>query len=168
MNICLCKMTKELCRSFHNGFTYGPDLFMDMRQFKTYVYSPEHADAHFQRQIDLKREHLAIMLHHEPIGEIVLKNIDVELKHCTMGIHMKNDNFKNKGYGTQAEILALQYAFYKLGMETVFADAILKNTRSQHVLKKVGFIETHQDALFRYYKCDKAGWNNPSNVILDK
>lgn len=161
MNICLCKMTKDLCRRYHEGFTYDPDLFMDMSRFKTYVYSDSHADAQFHRQQDLKRVHLAVMLDQEVIGEIVLKNIDIKAKHCTLGIHMKNDHFKNKGYGTQAEILALEYAFNEMGMETVFADAILKNARSQHVLKKVGFVETHQDDAFYYYRCDKTNWNPP-------
>lgn len=101
------------------------------------------------------------MLDQEPIGEIVLKNIDMEAKHCTLGIHMKNDSFKNQGYGTCAEILALQYAFQELGMVTVFADAVLKNARSQHVLKKVGFMETHRDDTFHYYRCDSANWCLP-------
>lgn len=53
------------------------------------------------------------------------------------------------------------YAFDILEMDTVYADAILKNTRSQHVLQKVGFIETHCDETFRYYRCDKAFWRRP-------
>ena len=56
-------------------------------------------------------------------------------------------------------ILMLKYAFNELGMKTVFADAIIKNTRSQHVLKKVGFLETHKDDTFIYYRCDRDNWN---------
>lgn len=162
MNIRLCKMTKALCRAYHQQFAFDPDIFMDMSRFTTYVYTPEHADAHWQRQQDLKREHLAILRDDTVIGEIVLKNIDLEKKCCTLGIHMTNDSVKNKGYGTKAEILTLQYAFNELGMETVFADAILKNTRSRHVLKKVGFIETHQDNSFYYYRCKKVSWKAPN------
>jgi len=59
-------------------------------------------------------------------------------------------------------VLALIHAFDDLGMNTVYADAIRKNTRSQHVLKKVGFTQTHQDDTFYYYRCDKSTWNPPT------
>ena len=74
------------------------------------------------------------------------------------GPNVHNDSVKNKGYGTQAEILALQYAFKEMKLNTVYAEAIHKNKRSQHVLKKVGFVETHQDNTFIYYRCDKDRW----------
>lgn len=67
--------------------------------------------------------------------------------------------YKNKGYGTQAEILMMQYAVSKLGLKTIYADAVLKNQRSQHVLKKVGFVETHCDDRFCYFKCDLEEWD---------
>ena len=100
----------------------------------TYVFSETASDASYERQIALGRLHMAIMLEAEPIGEIILKNIDWENHHCTLGIHLNNDSLKNCGYGTQAEILLLQYAFDRLGMETVYADAILKKrTKSTHI-----------------------------------
>ena len=37
----------------------------------------------------------------------------------------------------------------------VNADAALKNTRSQHVLEKVGFQYTHEDDTFKYYRCER-------------
>ncbi len=159
MNICLCEMTRDLCHTYLQEFTHDPDLFMDDQPFTEYVYSRDKADTYWQRQQDLGRVHLAIMLGQEPIGEIVLKNIDHDQKCCTLGICMRNDSVKNQGYGTKAEQLALGYAFEVMGMDTVFADSILKNTRSQHVLMKVGFKETHQDGAFRYYRCDNAAWN---------
>lgn len=165
MNIRLCKMTKDLCRRYHEEFAFDPDMFIDKSRFTTYIYDPEKADMHWQRQQDLGRVHLAVMLAQDPIGEIVLKNIDHKKKVCTMGIHLINDSVKNKGYGTLAEILTLQYVFNDLGMETVFADAILKNTRSQHVLEKVGFQETHADDTFHYYRCDKGSWKGPDFQI---
>ena len=161
MDIRLCKMTKPLCRALFRDFAYDPDLFIQMDSDKPYVYNPEKCDATVDRHAQLGRIYMAIMLDEEPIGEVVLKHIDHQRQCCTLGIHLKNDRFKNKGYGTRAEILTLRYAFHELGMETVYADAIHKNKRSQHVLKKVGFIETHQDDAFCYYKCDRASWNAP-------
>ena len=36
-------------------------------------------------------------------------------------------------------------------MRVVFADAVHKNTRSQHVLEKVGFEFVGEDVLFKHY-----------------
>ena len=156
MNIYLCKMTKSLLRQFFQGFSNDPDLFSDMSRFSEYIYHEADVDAYWERQQQLGRVHLAVMLKTEPIGEIILKDIDSGKG--TLSIHMKNDAVKNRGYGTQAEILALDYAFQDLKLQTVFADAIHKNIRSQHVLEKVGFRETHCNDQFVYYRCDKDSW----------
>lgn len=74
-----------------------------------------------------------------------------------------NDSVKNKGYGSAAERLALAYAFENLGMESVLADSVLKNTRSQHVLEKVGFVLIGVDDTFKYYRCDKNAFKNAHN-----
>ena len=158
MNRYLCKMTKELQRRFFQGFANDPDSFADMERFSEYVYCEEASDSHWERQQKLGRIHLAVMLEEEPIGEVILKEIDKANRSCTLSIHMKNDSVKNRGIGTRAENLTLKYAFEALGMETVFADAIHKNKRSQHVLEKVGFQKTHCDEIFAYYRCDKDTW----------
>ena len=161
MNIRLYKMTKDLCRQYFSAFEYDPDVLTDTNTLSKFIYNTDWADRYWQKQIDLNRVYLAIMLDNEPIGEVILKRIDWTKKLCTLSIHMQNDSVKNRGYGTQAEILALMYAFNELGMETVLADALHKNTRSQHVLKKVGFVETGCDDAFQYYKCCKHTWKAP-------
>ena len=70
--------------------------------------------------------HLAIMHGIVPVGEVTLKNIDPNQRCCTLRINLRNDSVKNKGSGTAAEILALQYAFHKLRCETVYADASIR------------------------------------------
>lgn len=107
MNIRLCKMTKSLCRELFRDFSYDPDLFADPRKIKPYVYDPLECDARMDRYDQSGRICMAIMLGSEPIGEVVLKNIHPESRSCTLGIHIKNDSFKNKGYGTQAERMTL-------------------------------------------------------------
>lgn len=101
------------------------------------------------------------MLQDAPIGQVILKNIDEAIRSYTMSIHLQNDRVKNRGYGTQAEVLELQYAFHEMQMDTVYADTIKKNQRSQHVLEKVGFRMTHQDDGFIYYRCDRDSWTPP-------
>ena len=158
-------MTKEIAHAYFREFTNDPDVYADMTLFQDYVYSQQKADAYVEHQRELGRIHLAIMRDREPIGEIILKKIDRGNQCCTLSIHLKNDSVKNKGYGTQAETLALHYAFEKLQMETVYADAIIKNTRSQHVLKKVGFAEIGLDDNFCYYRCDKDVWKRDSVLL---
>lgn len=158
MDICLTDMTKELCRIYFQEFEYDADTFMDMDYYKTYQYNPDDVDIYWDRQRALHRIHLAIMQGFEPVGEIILKNINPHNRSCSLSIHLKNDSCKNKGFGTAAEILVLEYAFTVLEMETVYADAVIKNTRSQHVLEKAGFQKTYEDTTFLYYRCDKSAW----------
>ena len=153
--IYLCKMTKSLARRFFEGFVLDPILFTDAADHSPYEYSPERADAYFEKQLRLCREYLAIMVDDTPVGEIILKNFDLHSRCCTLSIHLQNNSVKDKGYGTQAEILALEYTFQELKMDTVYADAVMQNLRSQHVLEKVGFRLIREEGDFRYYACTK-------------
>lgn len=158
MNIRLEVMTKKLARRYFSRFELDPALFSNPEDFRPYVYSPSKSDETVDRYFRLGRVYLAVMLDEEPIGEVVLKKIDRTQKHCTLGISLRSDEFKNKGFGTEAEFLTLQYAFDIMEMETVYADSLLGNFRSRRVLEKVGFQETGRDDGFIYYRCDKAAW----------
>jgi RimJ/RimL family protein N-acetyltransferase len=158
MNICLVAMTRELCHTYMRNFVPDPALFAPGQPYKPYCYEITACDAYFDRHKSLGRIHLAILLNEEPIGEVILKKIDWSAMCCTIGISLQCDHWKNKGYGTRAEILALEFAFEQMKLDTVYADAIHKNKRSQHVLVKVGFRETHWDDTFIYYRCDRATW----------
>ena len=68
---------------------------------------------------------------------------------------MQNDSVKGLGYGTQIARLALEYAFENLGVDAVYAYTLLKNTRSQHVLEKVGFQYVNKKDGFKYYRFER-------------
>lgn len=155
MSIYLTEMTKELARQYYQNFVLDPDLFADKNKYKPYIYSDAESDETVERYRKMGRIFLAVMLEGKPIGEVILKYIDWEQKHCTLGISMQSDTYKNKGYGTEAERQTLKFAFSELGMETVFADSLMGNKRSQHVLEKVGFQKIQQDDTFVYYRCDR-------------
>ena len=155
MDITLTPMTRPLCHEFYRGFENDPDTFMDMDRFAPYEYTPEKVDRYFEEQQSPDRIVFMIMERGVPVGEVKLKYIDHEAKQCSLGIHLQNDRVKNRGIGTAAERLALDYAFHVLGMETVNADAVLKNMRSQHVMEKVGFTFVRSDDTFRYYICKR-------------
>ena len=148
--VSLKPMTRQMCHEFYQNFQNDPAI----GHYYEYVYTPEIADSYFERNSVPGKKLFAIMVENRIIGEVKLKKIDEQARECSMGIHLQNDTVKGKGYGTQAERLILQYAFEELGMVAVNAKAVLQNTRSQHVLEKVGFCYTHEDDTFKYYRCE--------------
>ena len=155
----LTPMTRELFHELYRGFQYDPDLFTDMELFekaRSSVYSAEKTDAKFDRHAgDASYMSFAVMLGGRVIGEVVLKHIDQEKKQCELGIHLIDDSVKGKGCGTEAERLAIEYAFSELGMEAVLADTIIKNTRSQHILSKLGFEYLREEDGFKFYRLER-------------
>lgn len=148
--VSLREMDRQMCHEFYREFENDPAV----GHYYAFHYDPAWADAYFDRNQVPDRLLFAIMKDGSIIGECKLKDIDYENHTCRMGIHLQNDAVKEKGYGTRAEQLMLRYAFDQMGMRTVFADAVLGNTRSRHVLEKVGFCQTGQDETFAYYRCD--------------
>ena len=155
MNVSLRTITKELCHEFFREFENDEALFTDLNKFKKYEYDKERVDEYFANQQRDDRMVFMIMLEGHPIGEIKLKDIDLANGECTLSIHMQNDKFKGKGYGTKAEQLAIKYAFDELKMKKLNADVIHKNKRSQHVLEKLGFQYLREDETFKYYMLEK-------------
>lgn len=129
---------------------------MDMDKFAPYHYNEAGIDRYFASRQTPSRVFFAIMRDGKPIGELQLKQIDRDRKECTLSIHLQNDAVKGRGYGTEAEKQAPKYAFDTLGMNAVNADTVIKNTRSQHVLEKVGFRYVEERDGFKYYRCAKA------------
>ena len=143
----------SLLNEYYKDFEMDPDIYMDMSLFHEYQYSAEKVEAYYNKLKSQKdRVDFLIMLNEKPIGEISLKHIDNSARRCEISVHLQNDRVKNKGYGSQAERLIIEYAFNKIGIKEILANCVLKNTRSQHILEKVGFKETGKDGTFIYYK----------------
>lgn len=151
--VSLCVMTRELCHQLYQGWENDPAIYMDMGLFSPYRYDKDAVDRYFDAKQAPDRVLFAILRDGAPVGELQLKQIDREKRECTLSIHMQNDGVKGRGYGTQAERLALRYAFDVLGMAAVNADTVVKNTRSQHILEKLGFQHIRDEGDFRYYRC---------------
>lgn len=132
---------------------------------KKYVADPLMCDAAFEYEKDVvakvfqrksndkKRVWFAICQNLKVIGDVYLKNIDMEKKTAVLSIALANDQFKGKGYGTLVEKNILDYGFNELGLTVIYADTIFRNVRSQHVLEKIGFRYICEDKDFKYYKC---------------
>ena len=153
-DVYLLPMTAEMYHEYFKEYQNDLDLYIDKSTYIPYTYEEEKVNRYIQRQIDLKRKVLAIMLGDEIVGEIVIKNI-AEKQCATMGLAMKSTKYKDRGFGTRAEHLAIQYVFNELDIPVLYADSILSNTRSQHVLEKVGFKFIKEEGDFRYYRIDR-------------
>ena len=155
-------MTRERFHELFNGFQYDPCTFADMELYercRLAPYSEERTDARFDSRVSRPDTMtFAIMLGSTVIGEVVLKHIDREAGQCELGIHLKDDSVKGLGFGTEAERLAIGYAFEELGLNKVLADCLLKNTRSAHVIEKLGFRKTGEENGFAYYELKRQEW----------
>lgn len=102
----LLPMTAEMYHEYFKEYQNDLDLYIDKDTYTPYTYEEEKVNRYIQRQVDLKRKVLAIMFDNEIVAEIVIKNI-VEHQSATMGLALKNINYKDRGIGTQAEQLAI-------------------------------------------------------------
>lgn len=159
MRLYLVKMTRSLMHEFYKSFSYDPETIADTEQTPVYQYNKEAVNKFYDKHITQGKIHFAIMHDDEIIGDIYLKHLDPELESCDIGIHIVNDQYKGKGYGTQAEKILLSYLFNKLKMKTVYAETLIKNKRSTYVLKKVGFIEVSRNDNMIRFACQKCQWN---------
>lgn len=142
--------TLERCHDFWSKYISDYDMWE-----KDYIYDKEKVDMYYKTKVkNESRKFFAICHSGKTVGEIQLKNI--EYKHANLSIHFSNDEYKNHGWGTEAEQLIIKYAFKEMGLDTIYADAVHRNTRSQHVLKKNGFTHTHDDGTLCYYKLSNA------------
>ena len=153
-DVCLIPMTPEMYHEYFKEYQNDLDLYIDKSTYTPYTYDEERVNRYIQRQVDLHRKTFAIMHNDEIIGEIVIKNI-VERQCATLGIAMKNTQYKNRGFGTKAEQLVIQYVFQEMDIPVLYADSILSNTRSQHVLEKVGFQFVKKEGDFKYYQIER-------------
>ena len=153
-HIYLKEMTYEMYHMFFIEYVNDMDLYLDEKDFHEYVYTKERVDQYIQKQIEKKRIVLAIMYDDIIVGEIKIYDIKDNVS-ATLGITMINDSYKGLGIGTKAELLAIDYVFYTLNIPVLYADSIITNTRSQHVLEKVGFKCIGQDEIKKYYKIEK-------------
>lgn len=152
MDIKLQKITLEGMNELDRNFQRDPATFADMSLFSEYHYSPEETRKRFERYSAPDRRHFLILLDGRPVGEIGVKHIDWERREGELSIHLQNDAVKNRGIGTKAERFLLAYAFEELGLNAVTARVIEKNTRSRHVLEKVGFVFVRQENGFLHYR----------------
>lgn len=146
--ITLKPYTIERCHEFFKDYITDPAMTYDI-----FVYDKEKVDRYYRNKVlNTSRYFFAVCYNDKTIGEIQLKRIDLEKLCGTLSIHLVNDTFKGKGYGTEAEQLLIDYAINILGLKTIYADAVHRNHRSKHILEKLGFEYLYDDDVLSYYK----------------
>jgi RimJ/RimL family protein N-acetyltransferase len=73
------------------------------------------------------------------IGVVGLHRIDWKDRRAVTGAVIGNSRFRGKGYGTEAKMLLLHYAFYTLNLRKICSSVLGFNTRSQAYNKKCGY-----------------------------
>lgn len=86
--ISLHEITPELMHQYYRQFESDPDLFMDMSQYTPYQYDPEKVDARYHaKKASTDRRDFFIMRCGKPVGEVILKHINLENGECELSIH---------------------------------------------------------------------------------
>jgi RimJ/RimL family protein N-acetyltransferase len=87
----------------------------------------------------------------ELIGKCCIENIDHLNQTAEVGIFIGNKNYWNKGYGTEAMTLLLDYGFKALNLHNIFIEVYSFNKRAIRSYEKIGFkrIGKRREALHR-------------------
>jgi RimJ/RimL family protein N-acetyltransferase len=73
------------------------------------------------------------------IGNVTLNRINWINRTADTGLIIGKKEFWGKGYAFEAWSLVLEYAFQRLGLRKMIAGAVVDNTASISILKKLGF-----------------------------
>lgn len=74
-----------------------------------------------------------------PIGTTQLRDINFRDGTATFGILIGDKSVWNRGYGTEATRLVLDFAFHALGLHNVLLTVFANNPRGQRAYEKAGF-----------------------------
>ena len=75
------------------------------------------------------------------IGTLGLRNVDFKYGEGTLGIIIAA-HVVDRGYGTDAVLTLVRFAFERMGLRKVYLDVAVNNTRARRCYDKCGFIVT--------------------------
>lgn len=99
-------------------------------------------DIMMMREMDPDYEHLFMVClegEDEPIGHAGIDEIDMDDKRGEIFFVIGKKDCKGKGYGSAIVDLLLDYAFNKLGFNTVFATVCVENIPAMKTTERAGF-----------------------------
>lgn len=88
------------------------------------------------------------------LGTVILTDIDQKNGSAQVHIKLGVEKCRGKGYGSDALMTIVKYAFEEMRLHCIYADVLEYNTASQKLFEKCGF---HKDGLLRgrVYKSGK-------------
>lgn len=116
----------------------------DVRQFVTTSYPiSEETEATYLADVNKpdKNVFLVIEVDGRPIGTMGLHSINLIDRTCTTGAIIGEKDCWGKGYGTDAKMALLEYAFDSLGLRKIHSSVIAYNARSLAYSLKCGYVE---------------------------
>ena len=119
------------------------DEIWDMVVGHRYYVSESFERQWVKKHVENQRDNIVFVVCDKQSGEVAgfvyLNDINLQNRSCHYAKLLGNKAFWGKGYGTEATMLALYYAFYELGLERVEATQLLTNKASIRVNEKCGF-----------------------------
>ena len=95
----------------------------------------------FESQIQNKNNiRYIIEVDRERIGVVTITNIDWKNRKACHGIKLCNDKVKGKGYGTDAVMTIMKYAFEELQLNKLYSTILDYNIPSMNLYKKCGWL----------------------------
>lgn len=132
-----------------------PIIMADAPRFVKWLSDPEVNKFTSRKRMNLKEEkqwikglskklktekHFAIDMKDKiHIGSIDLRGIDLRDKKCKLGVLIGDKNYWNKGYGSDAIKILLDYGFKKLKLNRIELGVYSYNQRAIKVYNRLGF-----------------------------
>lgn len=138
--IAIKEMSQKEMRALWRKYSPAPDSGE-----KPYTYNEEIVDSAFERiaeRFESEPTFGIFTKNNEIIGMVVIERIVVSEKRCEVRLMIANETHRNKGYGTEALLLAKKYITETLGLKRIYADVSTNNLRMQAVMKKCAFMHT--------------------------
>lgn len=153
-NIYLAALERQDCAKLYNDTEYD---FKNSMESILFGYSIETSDDWYNEIQKLLRENINIRLgiflnSGEVIGDVALQGIDHKNRSCSVGINIAKIENRNKGYGTEAIKLIIDYGFGNIGLERITAETLEINIAAQKALEKLGFTLEGQARKAIYFK----------------
>ena len=89
--------------------------------------------------------------HEKIIGNCAIQNINAKNRACSCEITIGEKEYQNKGYGTEAMEMLVEYGFNTLNMNRIELVVYDFNIRAYKSYQKVGFIEEGRKRQARYH-----------------
>ncbi len=142
----------------------------------------EHTDARYEQEHKAEqRQHIAFAIYERSnlrfIGTAALRHLSSVRRTAEYGISIGEKDCWGRGYGTEATLLVLDYAFTVLGLHTILLSTYAYNERAIRSYTRAGFrVVGHWREAARlgdqvydivYMDCLSTEFHNPSKRVID-